>query len=73
MHDASQAYYVARGQVDLARLNFLYSSGQPIVLRIPSFFGLLSADTLNNTTITIKNKRDDIATGRTNPSNGDIS
>lgn len=25
MHDASQAYYTARGQVDIARLAFLYS------------------------------------------------
>lgn len=30
MHDASQAYYVARGQADLARLQFLYNLGGQI-------------------------------------------
>ncbi len=25
MHDASQAYYIARGQVDMARLQFSYT------------------------------------------------
>lgn len=42
MHEASLAYYLARGQVDLARYNFLYG-GNPIAsLRFPSLFWLLS-------------------------------
>ena len=31
MHDASESYYIARGQVDLARLFFLYEISGPSV------------------------------------------
>jgi len=41
MHEASEAYYVARGQTDLARLNFLYNITPTTALRIPSIFRLL--------------------------------
>ncbi len=60
MHDASQAYYVARGQTDLARYNFLYSWGNLISLQFPSIFWLLSENSLTWTTVISKWERDSI-------------
>jgi|GEM_PF-4173516 len=37
IHDASQAYYVARGQVDMARLEFIYDWPPPTAF-LPSPF-----------------------------------
>jgi len=64
MHDASESYYIARGQVDLARLFFLYEiSGPSVWLRMPSIFGFLSA--VDATTLnTPRGERIDLVRGR---------
>lgn len=55
MHDASQAYYTARGEVELGRLGFFYiwwgaSTPQQAFLRVPTLFGLLGVNQLLNVT-----------------------
>lgn len=49
MHDASQAYYTARGEVDMARYLFLHGSGWNLALRIPWIFRLLGSPYLSAT------------------------
>lgn len=45
IHDASQAYYTARGQVEEARYVFAYGNGGLMAsLQMPSVFGLLSVE-----------------------------
>ena len=64
MHSASQSHYIARGQVDLARLLFLYNVQPTLGFRVPLMLRFLGINASIVELNTPTNERLNIASGR---------